>query len=782
MTDYTLCVLEFENLLIRLSEYCSSPIGKEYCLKIRPSTDTHEIESNLNLLKEMRLLLKVQGNISFSGVDSIGELLDRVSVEGALLEAVELRRILDLIKAGIYAKRIIGDRRDIVPSLFKKIRDIPQLKDLSEKIEASVDEIGNIRDSASTRLRNIRQGLIRIKREMEEKIDRIKRELIRDTHEDIIVSLREGRFVLRVSTILKNRVKGIVHQYSPSSASLVVEPMGIVEINNRIAELRDLEREEEIRILRRLSYYVRDLRDELSQLEDRIGKLDVLLAKAKYSEDIRATNPIIDKEGILNIREAKNPILISIKGWDSVQGVDLKMDREKHLLIISGPNRGGKTVTLKTLGLLCLMAQSGLHIPASEGSRIPVYNRIMADIGDEQDMEKGLSTFSAHMQRWVEMMDGADRDSLIIIDEPGVGTDPEEGAALAMSVLDELLSKGCYVAISTHLNRLKLYGMENPKTQSASMEIDEHTHIPTYRLRYGMPGASFGFDMAREVGIGEEVIERAKGYLAPKEAEMKDIFESLRQKLRALEMERRQVELQKKRYEYLSREVKRRLEKLRDQEKQIISEKIGELSESVAEAKRQIAQIINRIKRDKRNIGKGRRQIEEIEEELINRWKDEIEERRSEDVPSFEIGQMVRYKPSGIIGKIVGIDRQRGTATFQRKNLKVNVSIEDLENVKLGEKVKGYDWKVNISVNAPLNEINIIGYRVEDAISLIDKVIGEVHVRGKERFRIIHGHGEGILKRAVREYLKGIQWIKRVGPDDIKNGGDAVTVVEFREL
>ena len=779
MTDYTFRVLEFENLLIRLSRYCTTPLGKECCLKIRPSVDICKIESNLNLLKEMRLLLKIQGNISFSGVDSIGGLLDRVSVEGALLEGAELRRILDLIKAGIYAKRIIGERRDIVPSLFQKIRNLPQLKDLSEKIEASVDEIGNIRDSASTRLHDIRQRLIRIKREMEERIDRIKRELIKDAHEDIIVSLRDGRFVLRMSTLLKNKVKGIVHQYSPSSASFVVEPMQIVEINNRIAELRDLEREEEIRILRRLSYYVRDLREELSQLEERIGKLDALLAKAKFSEDIKATNPIIDREGMLNIRGAKNPILISIKGWDSVQGVDLKMDRERHLLIISGPNRGGKTVTLKSLGLLCLMAQSGFHIPASEGSRIPVYNKIMADIGDEQDMEKGLSTFSAHMERWVEMMDGADRDSLIIIDEPGVGTDPEEGAALAMSVLEELLNKGCYVAISTHLNRLKLYGMENPKAQNASMEIDEHTHRPTYRLRYGMPGASFGFDMAREVGIKEEIIERAKGYLAPKEAEMKDIFESLRQKLRALEMEKKQVELQKKRYEYLSKEVERRLEELRDQKEQIISEGIGELSESVAEAKRQIAQIINRIKRDKRNIGKGRRQIEEIEEELINRWKEQIEKKRSEDVPSFEIGQMVRYKPSGILGKIVGIDRQKRTATFQRKNLKVSVSFEDLESVEIGQREMKYDWKVNVSDNAPLNEINIIGYRVEDAISLLDKVIGEVYMRGKERLRIIHGHGEGILKRAVREYLKGIQWIKRVGPDDIKNGGDAVTVVEF---
>jgi len=785
MIEHTYRVLEFYKLLNILSDYATCPLGKSDCLSLEPSDDLELIDNEHKLVSEMKLLLQLKGFFPLEGLTDIGSVLRNCQAEGSWLEPEALLSIFRIAEASAHSKKSIVSHQTLCPRLKDLTKEMPVFEGLRDGIKRAISPNGAINDSASPELKRIRRQKTRLRRELHKVLENIKRSKgLTSDGDDPLVSIRDGRYVIPLRTDLKSRVDGIIHDYSQTQATCFIEPMEVIQDNNRLAELAHLEKEEELRILRSLSAMVRDSAEDLDGAQTVLGRLDGLCARAELSRTMEAVRPVLRQEGDVDLRQARNPILVALASEkDSPVPSDIVLDRGQNVMIISGPNRGGKTVTLKTLGLLSLMAQAGLHIPAAEGSSLPVFKTIMAEIGDDQDIQAGLSTFSAHIGHLKNMLEHADAKSLFIIDEPGMGTDPDEGAALAMAVLDELSQKGAFVAVSTHLNRLKTYALLHEKAKNARMEFDASTNRPTFSLQYGTPGTSYAFEIANDAGVESNILERAKGYLDRDEVRLNRLIDKLNRLKQETTLEKLEAEQVKDKYRAAREKLFQALEKLDTDRRTLLEEKRSEADRLIRDAREEFKQLINTFKKRRESSqAQIKQRFEGISKELGNRLSMAGEQDKSIELSGYEIGQRVRLKELDQVGTVLSFDMANAKATILMGNVKLSASLQDLELIS--EPEEPLEDESTRHILYPISgthprEINLIGYRVAEALPLIDKMIDRARVEGELSLRIIHGYGTGKLRHAIREHLKGFSCVKRISGADSQSGGEAITIVDL---
>lgn len=789
MIEQTYQVLGFHRLLEILSTYATCPPGRAFCLALKPSHDLDRIESELNLVSEMRLLLKAEGFASFSGVEDLSPLLERAQVEGAYLEGGECLTVARTVEAAEDVRKRLRRRKLLFPGLSEIAGKLPALDGLAREILRCVSPQGAVKDEASSELRRIRRKKKGLREQVERRLEGFRfSHGLSERDRQSVVSVREGRYVVSLRSDLKSRFGGIVHGYSNSRATCFFEPVEVIADNNRMAELEQDERAEVIRILAGLTREVASRIPDLRFSQFLVARLDSLRARARFAEEFGCVSPLLGTGGGIRLLEARNPLLVAMamvrreSECTRVVPVDVRVEGGKRLLIVSGPNRGGKTVTLKTIGLLGLMTQAGLHIPAREGSRLPVFDGILAEIGDDQDLEAGASTFSAHAGHLKYILENAGPHTLVLIDEPGMGTDPDEGAALAMAVLDELMEREAFVAVSTHYNRLKAYGILHERAVNASVFFDEAENRPTFELRYGSPGVSRGLEVARNVGLPEGVLGRAAQYLDRDEVRLNHLIEKLNGRLR--EASRREDEAEEARRRFEAAEAAARQHAIQEEEERArLLESLQAGGEALlADAREELRKTINALKRKESSQSETTRTLSRVQEKLKARLGGSAAEYGDDRALSLRPGTRVRLKKLGGEGIVHSLDPERGRAEIMVGNVKVTASLTDLEAAQTGASPQrpggggGISWTMRERV--PM-EVNVIGYRVSDALPLIDRTLDQALVEGERSLRIIHGYGTGRLRGAIRAHLEGVPHVRRVSSADPRYGGDAITVVEL---
>ncbi|MBS4176102.1 endonuclease MutS2 [Lederbergia citrea] len=785
MNEKILKTLEFNKILSQLKDFASSTVGVEKIKLLKPSTSYEEVVKLQEETDEAAHVLRLRGHAPLSGIHNIKPHAKRAQV-GGVLNPVELMQTASTIHASRSMKRFIEDLLENkldIPILEKKANQITILTPLEHHIKNAVDENGDILDSASDTLRSIRQQRRRNESRIREKLE----SLIRNRNaqkmlSDSIVTIRNDRYVIPVKQEYRSQYGGIVHDQSSSGQTLFIEPQAVVELNNELKELQMKEKQEIDRILAELSAVVAESAEDLHVIVDVMAELDFIFAKARFGKEMKATRPTINQEGIIRLYKARHPLL----PMDEVVANDITLGTDYTTIVITGPNTGGKTITLKTVGLCTLMGQAGLHIPALDGSEIAVFKEVFADIGDEQSIEQSLSTFSSHMVNIVDILKHVDHESLVLFDELGSGTDPQEGSALAISILDDVYQRGARVIATTHYPELKAYGYNRPGVINASVEFNVETLRPTYKLLIGVPGRSNAFEISRRLGLSESVITHAKSMIDTESNEVENMIASLEKSRREAEQDYEEA------HDYL-----KNAEKLHHDMQQQMIEFYDRKQELYEKAEEKAAKVIEKAKSDAEEVMKDLRQMrlqsgaQVKEHELI-----EARRRLEAAVPNldkgsakagvtkqkreFQPGDEVKVTSFGQKGHIV---EKTGSDEWQVQIgiMKMKVKEKDLEFIKSEQKketkplttIKGRDYHVSL-------ELDLRGERFEDALLKVEKYIDDALLASYPRVSIIHGKGTGALRTGVTEFLKHHRSVKRIRLGEAGEGGSGVTVVEFK--
>lgn len=769
MNKRTIEVLEFDKLLSVLSGFASSEPGRKACTALSPSTDSRTIREQLEEVSEMLWILRSQ-RISFSFAPSAEDVLKRVIAGEIVLSPADLLALLSLISASREASRALAEFRSVAPLLAEISGEMVPVDDLEERIRKCITPEGAVSDGASPRLAGLRKEISETKAAIHGKLESILQsrrfsKIIRDR----IITLRNDRYVIPVSSDYKGYIDGIVHDQSHSGATIFLEPGAVIDGNNRLNLLRNLEQEEERRILEYLTASVKENAGKLLQNLRTLTRLDVIRAKAEMCISFNMSMPVIDGNGHLNIVQARHPLLVQKyrheRREEEVVPIDIRFPAEKHLMIISGANAGGKTVALKTIGLLQLMAQSGMFVPAAEGSVLPVFENILAEIGDEQDIEYSLSTFSAKVKRLVEMTELAGERTLALIDEIGAGTDPEEGGALAISFLEYMRGKRARVVATTHSGLVKNYGLSSDDAVSVSVMFDEETLRPLYRLIYGVPGVSNAVAVASMLGMPAEIIEGTRRWRTDYDRSMGEILRKLAEKQRVLQEVEKELSEAIRNCRKLIEQLCRFQDTVRAEVGEALNKWREEIRESVRRAKRDLRSLV----RDLRSLGQEVSpaswvKLKEIEKAAMRpfAWEAALDKKVAVNEDSIKPGMLVTVTGMGNRkAKILQVLRKSGMLEVQLDGKRWRVPLGEVSPVgetslkKGGKKESaGQDGWTDQATDILPARVNIIGMRVEEALPVVDKEIDKAILDGRTVLEIVHGVGEGKLRKAVHEYLK----------------------------
>ncbi|MDM5228927.1 endonuclease MutS2 [Cytobacillus sp. NJ13] len=785
MQERVLKILEFNKVKEQLLEHVSSSLGRKKAINIRPSTEYEEVIRRQEETDEAVTVLRIKGNIPLGGIFDIRPHVKR-AVIGGMLSPQELNQISSTIHASRQMKRFIeefAEEESSLPILLGYTDKIIVLAELETSIRNAVDDNGEVLDSASETLRSLRNQLRTKESRVRERLESmIRSSSAQKMLSDAIITIRNDRFVIPVKQEYRGHYGGIIHDQSSSGQTLFIEPASIVQLNNELQGIRVKEQQEIERILIALSGQTAENSSELETIVDVLGEIDFMFAKARYSKRIKASKPKINNDGKISLFKARHP-LIPI---DEVVANDIKLGAEYSTIVITGPNTGGKTVTLKTVGLCTLMAQAGLQIPALDGSETAVFGNVYADIGDEQSIEQSLSTFSSHMVNIVDILDQVDFNSLVLFDELGAGTDPQEGAALAISILDEVYKRGARVIATTHYPELKAYGYNREGVINASVEFDIETLSPTYKLLIGVPGRSNAFEISKRLGLNDQVIETARSYIGADTNQVENMIASLEESRRQAEADMEEANDFLKSAEKLHKDLQKQMAEFYEQ-KDAMHEKAAEKAGNIVEkAKAEAEEII----RDLRKM-RMEKHAEVKEHELI-----EAKKRLSEAAPQmssaknklkpknnkhvFEAGDEVKVLSFGQKGNLLE-KVSDNEWQVQIGILKMKVAEKDLEYIKSPKivetkpvaTVKGKDFHVSL-------ELDLRGERYENALLRVEKYIDDALLAGYPRVSIIHGKGTGALRQGVQEYLKNHKSVKKIRFGEAGEGGTGVTVVEFK--
>ena len=790
MNNKALKTLEYNKITDRLASHASSEPGIKLCLELQPMMDMDGINSALKQTSDAVSRIFRHGSISFAGLKDIRHLTKALEV-GSALGMSELLDICSLLKVAAGARRYgvsEDEAADSLSGMFNAVYDIADVRREIERCILSEDEIA---DDASAELKNIRRQMRicteRIRTELNSMLNGSDRTYLQEA----VITTRGGRYCIPVKAEYKSQVPGMVHDQSKAGSTFFIEPMSVVRLNNEIREYEVKESEEIAKILASLSAMAGNYTAELDADYDILTQLDFIFAKAKLSFEYKGSEPIMNTRGYINIRKGRHPLIDSRK----VVPIDVSIGDEYSELIITGPNTGGKTVTLKTIGLFSLLGQSGLHIPAADNSELTVFNDIFADIGDEQSIEQSLSTFSSHMKNIIEILAKADSNSLVLFDELCAGTDPTEGAALAISILTSLHKLRVTTVATTHYSELKIFALSTDGVQNACCEFDVATLAPTYRLLIGIPGKSNAFAISGKLGLPQYIIDDAKESLASEDVAFEDVISDLEKSRVTIEREKLELEEYKKEVEDLKNQLKAKNERLDERSDNILQKAREEASAILREAKETADDAIRKL--NKANA--AGMSVAELEKQR-QRIKDNINKvdkgralksqapARQHKASDFHIGDRVHVSSLNLDGTVHTLPNQKGELNVTIGIMNYNVNMSDLtiieeasEMRKLKQKSSGIG-KLKMNKTASISpEINLIGMTSDEAIMTLDKYLDDAFLSHISPVRIVHGKGSGVLRNAVHNYLKRQKHVKSFRLGSFGEGDYGVTIVEFKD-
>lgn len=777
MNEKTFRVLEFDKVVHLLVNEAQTNIGKQLSANIKPETSIEKVQKLHNETDEAVTIIRLNRAVPLGGITDIREALKRTLI-GSTLSATECLNIGTTIYGGRQTKNFIDDMEEDLPLLKDYVYQISPLYELEKQITSAIDENGYVMDSASVKLRGIRSSIRDLESRVRERLNNVTRSKSKMLS-DSIITIRNDRYVLPVKSEYRGSIGGIVHDQSSSGQTVFMEPQAVVEINNRLQQARLNESDEVERILNDLTTKIAEYNEELSTNISILAEIDSIFARARLGQNMKATMPTLNDQGFINMQDARHPLI----PLDEVVASDIILGDEHTAIVITGPNTGGKTVTLKMVGLCTLMAQSGMQIPAQDGCEIAVFEQIFADIGDEQSIEQNLSTFSSHMTNIVDIMSQVDDKTLVLFDELGAGTDPEEGAALAMSLLDEVIERNARVIATTHYPELKAYGFNRERVMNASVEFDVETLRPTYRLLLGIPGRSNAFEISKRLGLSDALINDAENHMGADSQTVDTMITSLEDARHAAEQDYKEAKEHLTEAENLKLDLEKELKKL-ENEKELIYEKAEEKAEKALKKAREEAElVVSEIKsmKDQSNWKEhewidARKMLEEAQPNLTSSQKNVKQTKKDDSL--LEKGDDIKHLTINQEGTVL---EQTGKNEYlvQVGMIKLKAKRKDLEKVNNQKKETEQVSRIKRTRPSIKPELDLRGVRYEDAMREIENYLDNAILSGFPQVSIIHGKGTGALRQGATEYLKTHPNVKSYRLGGQNEGGSGVTIVEL---
>ena len=789
MNYKSLTTLEYDKIIDRLVSFAASDKAKERLKKLVPMTDIHDINAALSETSDALSRVYAKGAVSFGGVHDVGASVKRLEI-GSSLNTVELLHISSLLTAAARVKNYYEDTTDSLTGYFHALEPLTPLNTEIKRCILSEDEIS---DDASANLRSIRRQKVLAAERIHTELNKmLNSSSVRNCLQDFVITSRSGRYCLPVKAEYKSQVPGMMHDQSATGSTLFIEPAAVVKLNNDIRELELKEQAEIEAILAELSAKASEFTDELLTDFQVLTTLDFIFAKAQMSKQYKCSCPVMNTNNYINIKKGRHPLIDPHK----VVPIDIYLGKNFNLLIITGPNTGGKTVSLKTVGLLTLMAQSGLHIQALDHSELAVFDNVFADIGDEQSIEQSLSTFSSHMTNTVSILKEADAHSLILFDEIGAGTDPTEGAALAISILNDLHKRGITTMATTHYSEIKVYALTTDGVENACCEFDVESLRPTYRLLIGIPGKSNAFAISKKLGLPDYIIKDASARMDADDVQFEDLLSDLEHSRITIEKERAEINAYKQEIQQLKDELKTKSDRLDERRDKILRKANEEAAAILKDAKEYADQTIKTMNKHGMTVKELEKQRSAIRDKMNKRQEKlsvqaaKPKAHKAHDISEFKVGTHVRVLSMNLIGTVTAPPSPKGEITVQMgslstktkiNNLEILVGYKDPEEAKKAPKGAGGSGKIKMSKAASIShEINLLGLTVDEAVAKLDKYLDDAYISRIPQVRIVHGKGTGALRNGVTAYLRGVPYIKSFRLGEIGEGDTGVTIVDFK--
>lgn len=798
MNERALRILEYDKIIEQLITHASSEMGKETCKKLRPSTNLVEIEVAQEQTKDALSRIYQYGSLSFAGLTNITASLKRLEVQASLSarELLDIARILEITNnAKQYSNH--EDNRDGYDSLDGMFHELIAMTPLLLDIRRCVIAEDEISDDASASLKQVRRKIHQTNQRVHSQLASIvNASSNKNMLQDSLITMRNGRYCIPVKAEYRSSFPGMIHDQSSTGSTLFIEPMSVVQLNNTLKELEIEEQAEIERVLTALSEQVAMVSEDLQYNIEILAKLDFIFAKAKYAKSYDGSEPQFNSDGIINIKQGRHPLLEKKK----VVPINVTLGDEFDMLIITGPNTGGKTVSLKTVGLFSLMGQSGLHIPAFQGSQLTIFDNIFADIGDEQSIEQNLSTFSSHMTNIVSILGEATHQSLVLLDELCGGTDPIEGAALAISILTNLLNRGVHTIATTHYSELKMFALSTPGIENACCEFDVETLSPTYRLLVGIPGKSNAFAISQKLGLDPMIIEHANSQIDDSVQDFESLLADLEKSKRTIEEEQEQIYQYKIEIENLKANLQKKQDDIKEKRAKMLQEAREEAYQIISEAKEVADEAIKKYnswgkhpeqkntKRMEHKRSDLRGRMNKLEKDMAYRGKKAKGRHTKED---FSIGDSVFVSSLNLNGEVVTLPNAKGDLYVQMGMMRSLVNIKDLEILKSSKEIKKEEQrefskarnKGRTSVNKAAHispEINLLGLTVSEATAKLDKYLDDAYLANLSQVRVIHGKGTGALRKGIHQYLRKVKYVTNFHLAEFGEGDMGVTIVSFK--
>jgi DNA mismatch repair protein MutS2 len=784
MNNKALNVLEFDKIKDEIAKYLITSRGKTMLKKLMPMSVESIVHRLIDQTKDGMDIVRLKGEIPVRKLDDLHDQSNRLKKDGNL-NGTELAAIGQVLKNTAELKAFFAGLQDdevTLRELFNLSADLIDNPELTRRIDKSLDDSGRVLDTASEDLQFIRNQINKLNEQIRQSMEQFTRGNNTKYLTEAIVTLRDDRFVVPVKTEYRAKFGGVVHDQSASGQTLYIEPQAVVGLNNQLHDAQTSEKLEEIRILAELSDLVRPEIDDILKNNEVLAQFDLINAKAKYANQIKGTEPLISRDNVVDLKEAKHPLIDP----DRVIANDIKIGDDYRTMLITGPNTGGKTITMKTLGLIQIMAQAGLFIPAHEESQVGVFDEVFVDIGDEQSIEQNLSTFSSHMDNIINIMKNVSERSLVLIDELGAGTDPQEGAAIAIAILEKLSESNCEIMATTHYPELKIYAYNTENTINASMEFDDESLEPTYRLLIGIPGASNALNIAGRLGMDKSVIDRGNSLMSGESQDLNNMINDLEARRKEFEANNEKLEQQLDKNKKLEEEYETErtaLENSKDSEIQAAKVRANQI---VSSTKKKSEKIIDHLKELERSGNAVKAdQIISARTDLKNLHQDEMKKknrvlRREKRRQELKVGDEVKAIPYGQFGTIVRKDKNN-KYEVQLGILKMKFDAADLE--KSQEQPKEKESKptmVKRTKSSSLSsKLDLRGERYEEAMSDLDQYIDEALLAGYNQVTIVHGFGTGVIRNGVTKYLQSNPRVKSFGYAPASSGGSGATIVDL---
>lgn len=791
MNQKVLSKLEYNKIIDMLTEKADSLPGKKLCRELLPSTNPEEIRKNQTQTSDALSRLFKVGSTSFGSNSDLGFSIKSLEI-GSTLSIAELIKIAAMLDNVSRIKTYGKKDRDDIPddSLSEYFEQLTPLTQVANEINRCILSEEEIADDASPRLKSIRRSMIQTNEKIHSQLNSMLAGAYRTYLQDAVITMRDNRYCIPIKAEYKGQVNGMIHDQSATGSTYFIEPAAVVELNNKIREL-ELEEKEEIQIiLAGLSAMAGEHTEELATNQKIMTELDFIFAKAELAMDMNGTAPVFNEEHYINIRKGRHPLLDKKK----VVPIDINLGKDFDLLIITGPNTGGKTVSLKTVGLFTLMGQAGLHIPALDRSELSVFTEVYADIGDEQSIEQSLSTFSSHMKSIVHILKHADADSLCLFDELGAGTDPTEGAALAIAILNYLHDRGIRTMATTHYSELKIYALSTSFVENACCEFNVETLQPTYRLLIGIPGKSNAFAISSKLGLSDEIINAAKEQIGKEDKSFEDVIADLEQSRITIEKEQREIAEYKERIRTLQEQLQHKNEKIDQAKDRILREANEKAKEILQEAK----DVADETIRDFNKVSAGA-DIRELEKKR-QKVRDKINEKNAKlsigaskeptiktlDPKKLKKGDTVKIVSMGLKGTVSTLPDAKGALFVQCGIMRTQTNVKDLvliDEVTINTPTLQRTGAGKIKMSKSLSvstEINLLGKTVDEALSELDKYLDDAYLAHLPSVRVVHGKGTGALRNAVHNHLKRLKYVKEFRLGEYGEGDAGVTIVTFK--